>query len=275
MKPTMHSNRGFTLIELLVVVAVLAILLGLGTSAISAAMGKGKIAAEVSAAKSLVAAYQAATADNDGRYLPAYDGGASNVNNASGKPLSMKESKSRYPWRLAPYLGYALKGSFLVGGNEEQFMKVMEIKSRDSSLYDYGVSIFPALGINRSYVGGHILSNGKYDTNITAPDCIRTVVGGDRSVIVFVSAGADGVDGYEYVKAPGAPDASWSTGEWTDKSNPGDFGYVHPRHDGKAVAAFLDGSVRMLGLGELRDMRLWSRDAAMQDDPHHKTRAQN
>lgn len=271
----MHSNRGFTLIEILVVVAVLAILLGLGTSAISAAIGKGKIAAEVSAAKTLVAAYQAAAADNDGRYLPAYDGVASNVNNASGKPLAMKESKGRYPWRLAPYLGYALKGSLLVGDNEEQFMKAMEIKSRSSSLYDYGVSIFPALGINRSYVGGHILSNGKYLTNITAPDCIKTVAGADRSVIVFASAGADGIDGYEYVKAPGAPDASWKDGEWTDKSNPGDFGYVHPRHDGKAVAAFLDGSVRMLGLGELRDMRLWSRDAALQDDPNYKTRAQN
>jgi prepilin-type processing-associated H-X9-DG protein len=44
---------------------------------------------------------------------------------------------------------------------------------------------------------------------------------------------------------------------------------VHPRHDSKAVVAFLDGSVRKMGINELRDMRLWSRNAAIADDPNY------
>ncbi len=274
MKSTKPSNSAFTLLELLVVVAVLAILLGLGSSAISAAISKGKMAAEVSAAKSLITAYQAAAADNGGHYLPAYDGHASNVFNANGKTITMAESKARYPWRLAPYFDYAIKGTLLVGDNEDQLMREMEIKSRNSPMYDYGVSIFPALGINQAYVGGRIKSNGKYDTNLTAPDCVKTVGAGDRPVIVFASAGTEGIDGYEYVKAPGAPGSIWSTAQWTAKSSPADYGNVHPRHDGKAVAAFLDGSVRMLGIEDLRDMRLWSREAVMQNDPAHRTQVQ-
>ena len=240
---------------------------GAGSAALMSVADKGRMAAEMSAAKNLIAAWQAATADNNGRLLPAFDKSAPAVSNAGGKPVSNAEARKRYPWRLAPYFSYAIKGTLLVGDNERQFMHDMEIPSPQDSQYDYGVSVFPALGINRHFVGGVA----------GAPDpggeCIRTMASADHSVIVFVSAGIEGVDGYEYVVAPGAPGANWSAAPWTDKSDPGDYGHVHPRHDGRAVAAFLDGSVRLLGLDELRDMRLWSRNAAIQDNPGYK--AQN
>lgn len=262
---TPTSNiRAFTLLELLVVIAILAVLAGVGSAALLSAAGKGDMAAEVNAAKTLVAAYQSAAADNNGNFLPAYDSSAPAVKNAKGQAISMPEAKKRYPFRLAPYFDYAIRGTLLVGENERQFMEAMQLSSPSGTMYDYAVSVFPALGINRYFVGG---TSGVADTS---NECINTLAEADRSVIVFISSAAEGVNGYEYVRAPGAPGGNWSAAKWTDQSDPGNYGHVHPRYNGKAVTAFLDGSVRMLGLDDLRDMRLWSRNAALQDDPAYR-----
>jgi prepilin-type processing-associated H-X9-DG protein len=45
---------------------------------------------------------------------------------------------------------------------------------------------------------------------------------------------------------------------------------VDGRFDGKAVCAFLDGSVRVLSIDDLRDMRLWSKNAAINNDPNYR-----
>jgi prepilin-type processing-associated H-X9-DG protein len=58
--------------------------------------------------------------------------------------------------------------------------------------------------------------------------------------------------------------------KWTKDSDPGNYGYVAARFDGKAVAAFLDGSVRVMTLDDLRDMRLWSKNAAINNDPNYR-----
>jgi prepilin-type processing-associated H-X9-DG protein len=52
--------------------------------------------------------------------------------------------------------------------------------------------------------------------------------------------------------------------------NAANYGHVHGRYDGKAVCAFLDGSVRILSIEELRDMRLWSRKAALENNPNYQ-----
>jgi prepilin-type processing-associated H-X9-DG protein len=71
------------------------------------------------------------------------------------------------------------------------------------------------------------------------------------------------------VRAPGEPGGSWGGGEWTEDSDPSQFGFVHPRHGGKAIAAFLDGSTRLMTIEDLRDMRLWSRQAAQENNPKY------
>lgn len=256
-------DRAFTLIELLVVIAITIMLAGIGGAVYMSAIDKGFTAAEVNAAKTLVSAYQAAAADNGGRYLPALDSGATNVLNAEGRPISNRQARARYPYRLAPYFNYAIANTLLVGRNQSQLMKTMNLSQPRGAMFEYGVSTFPSLGINRFFVGG---TAGAADPN---NECIRSVGQADRSVIAFISAGSSEIDGYEYVRAPGSPGGGWSGGNWTENSDPGSFGHVHPRHSGKAVAAFLDGSTRMLGLDELRDMRLWSRQAALRDDPNH------
>lgn len=266
MKPTRHN--AFTIIELLVVVAILAVLAVVCSAAYQTVIGKASMAAEITAAKTLIAAYQASAADNNGRYLPARDQSVTKVLNGEKKPLSMAEPRYRYPFRLAPYFNYAIESTLLVGKNKQQILKTLNLSKPSGTMYDYAVSAFPAFGINNSFVGGQIINaKGDYAPD-PAGDVIRTVAQADHSVIVFVSAGNTDIDGYQYVNPP----SSWSGADWTDKSDPGHYGYVHARHGGKAVAAFLDGGVRGLTIDELRDMRLWSRNAAIQDNPDYRPR---
>lgn len=254
-----RRDTGFTLIELLVVIAILAILAGIGSAALLSAADKVRTAAETTAAKTLISAYQAAAADNGGRYLAARDTGATNVFNAQGEPVNSRQVRARYPFRLAPYFNYAVESTLLAGNNRQQLLEVMNLSRPSGSMYDYGISAFPSFGISRYFVGG---TAGQAND-----ECVRTVAQADHSVIAFVSAGSSEIDGYEYVRSPGEPGAGWGAGTWTKDSDPTQFGFVHPRHGGKAIAAFLDGSTRLMTLEDLRDMRLWSRRAAQQDNP--------
>ena len=247
----MRSQRiaAFTLVELLVVTGILAVLAGVGSAAYLVAFDKVKAAAEVSAAKTLTSAYQAAAADNAGRYLPAYDPKAKGVANGRGQNV-MAHAGAGYPWRLAPYFGYAIEDTLLVSGNKEQIQKTMNF-SPGSTMFDYAVSRFPSLGINRYFVGGEA---GKIEQ-----ESVRSSAQASHSVIAFVSAGTSEISGYEYVRAPGG---NWGPAPWSEDSDPGDFGHVDARHGGKAVVSFLDGSTRLMSIDELRDMRLWSLKAA-------------
>lgn len=261
MKKTTCTNYGFTLIELLVVIAILAVLAGIGSAALLSVADKGRAAAETSAAKTLISAYQAAAADDGGRYLLARDNSATNVFNGEQKLIHNRQVRARYPFRLAPYFNYAIESALLAGNNRQQLLKTMNLSTPSGSMYDYGVSAFPSFGINGFFVGGT-----KSQTN---NECIRSIAQADRSIIAFVSAGSSEIDGYEYVRAPGEPGGNWGSGEWTKDSDPSDFGFVHPRHSGKAIAAFLDGSTRLMTIEDLRDMRLWSRRAAQANDPNY------
>ena len=254
-------NTAFTLIELLVVMAILAVLVGIGSAGLLSATDRAKTATETAAARTLISAYQAAAADNGGRYLAARDTSAVNVLNGEGKPVSNRQVRARYPFRLAPYFNYAIESTLLAGNNRQQLLKVMNLSSPSGSMYDYGISAFPSFGINRYFVGG--------TTGQTNSECVHSIGQADHSIIAFVSAGSSEINGYEYVRAPGEPGGGWSGGEWTKDSDPSQFGFVHPRHGGKAIAAFLDGSTRLMTVEELRDMRLWSRQAAQENNPKY------
>ena len=267
--PSWRKNdfvQGFSLVELLVGVTILGLLAGVSGAAYQKAIGKASLVAEVSAGKSLVQAYLLAASENGGRYLAAHDATLKNqtVLNAQGKPIAMPEVKYRYPFRLAPYFNYQMEGTILVNRNESQIIQKM---GGSGAMYDYGLSVFPSLGINRYLVGGSISPNVGVEY---AAECILTMGQADKSVIVFVSGGSSEVDGYEYVTPPNGPRGQWSTVPWTKDSDPSSYGHVGARFDGKAVAAFLDGSVKVLSIEELRDMRLWSRNAALANDPNYR-----
>ena len=258
------KSAGFTLVELLVVITILGLLAGISSGAYQKAISKASMASEINAGKNLIQAYQVAATENGGKLLSAYDASAKDVKNANGQPIAMSVVRARYPFRLAPYFNYQMTGVILVNRNESQIAKIM---GTSGSMYDYGLSVFPAMGINRYLVGGYLGSGG---TVQYASECIQSQGQTDKAVIVFISAGDPEVDGFEYVVSPQGPAGQWSSAKWKKDSDPGEYGHVAARYNGKAVCAFLDGSVRILSIDELRDMRLWSRNAALENNPNYQ-----
>jgi prepilin-type N-terminal cleavage/methylation domain-containing protein/prepilin-type processing-associated H-X9-DG protein len=261
-----HHSRGFTLVEILVCTTILGLLVGVSGAAYQKAMGKASLASEVNAGKNLVQAYLFAATESEGRYLAAYDSAARNqtVMNAKGRPLGMSEARCRYPFRLAPYFNHQMDGTILVNRNEAQIIQIM---GPSGTMYDYGLSVFPAFGINRYLVGGRVNSSGSVEY---PSECIQRAAQAEKSPIVFISAGTTDVDGYEYVTAPMGPGGQWSSVKWSKGVDAANYGHVDGRYDGKAICAFLDGSVKVLSIDELRDMRLWSRNAALENNPNYQ-----
>lgn len=227
----------------------------IGFASYNVFFNKASMAAEVAAGKNLIVAYQNAASDNNGRYLPARDYTATDVRDANNKVLPMKEMMARYPFRLAPYFGYQMNGTILVNKNKSQIIKIFGL----GVMFNYGLTIFPAMGINNTFLGGYKLSSGKM---IYADECVMSIANSDKTIIAFVSAGVDDIDGYEYVKPP----YYWGAGENT---NPSENGFIDARFNGKAVVVFSDGSIKIMGIKELKDMRLWSKNAAIQNNPEY------
>ncbi len=102
---------------------------------------------------------------------------------------------------------------------------------------------------------------------------MRTPAPGDGAPLVFAFAAFDDgpqrINGYFKLTPPNLSAPAWSTKPWTSKSAPGDYGQVDARYNGQAVCAFTDGSVRSLSINDLRDMRLWSRNAASQNNSNY------
>lgn len=254
----------FTLIELLFVIVVIATLAGLIFAALGSVQEKARGVRETNAARQLVAAYLAAAADRDGELLVAhYEGAASEVDSLklttpSGKPLGAAELH-RYPYRLAPYLQSQIENTMLVNKNGDQIRKAFS-----GSMFEYGVSLCPAFGINYYFVGGY-----KVDNAMTGEaDCATRLsqVEKPSSLIVFATAFSE-VNGERIAGRFGVEPPNYRTKLWDQNL------HVDPRHSGKALCAFLDGSVRTYTVEELRDMRLWSKNAAIADDRDYKVAA--
>lgn len=258
------ARRGFTLIEMLVSVTIIAILAGLAGAGTSAAMAKARTVREMNAARNLITAYTSATT-NGGDLLPCYDEKAAPQEMPDGSVLTGQPIE-RYPYRLAEYLNYEIEGTFLVNDNHE----VVKGLAADSSTYHYNVSLSPALGMNGYGVGGYFKDNNPY-----AAEMLIRAEQSDRSggLIVFASArgriGSKTVAGNFYVTPPNMQGKRWNGGKFDENADPSRWGNVDFRHNGRAICAFLDGSVRLLNEDELRDMRRWSKNAAAEDKANY------
>lgn len=248
--------KAFTLIELIMTISIIIILAMIGIASYNTFFNKASMAAEVAAGRNLISAYQSAVGDNNGNYLPARDYTARNVTDANGRVLPMREMRARYPFRLAPYFNYKMDGTILVNKNKKQISEIFG----NGSMYNYGLTVFPAMGINNTFFGGYKLSNGKM---MYEGEAITTMANADRVIVAFVSAGVDEIDGYEYIKPP----YYWGGDE--NSEEPSENGFVDFRYGKKAIVVFSDGSIRIMGLKELKDMRLWSRKASQENDPNY------
>lgn len=271
---------GFTLIELLVSVGVTVLLGVLALGAFNATMGKMKMLREVNAAKTLITAYQSYASDRDGKFMTGVDklaGGATSVEPVWFEPwnryITWMEAPHRYPFRLAPYFGYRLNGVILLNGNAEKIEKGMNAKIGLNAMADYGVSVWPALGLNYNCIGGQRDSSGGISggNGNDIQEVITRQSQIEKSVLVFASAdnplGTES-GGFHMIVPPtgclnGEP---WTPTKWQEGSSPGSYGALSPRYGGRAVCAFSSGEVSMKTVEELRDMRVWSRVAARNDD---------
>lgn len=245
--------------ESLVAVGVIAVFMTVGAVAYQSALESGRKVREIRAAKNLFTAYALAAAENDGRFLPGYDRTVTRVDWLDGAVIEGGPVPNRYPYRLAPYFDRRLEGTILTPAN------VRDVKPEES----YMVSCYPAFGINYLFVGGDIISR----TEMSFPEECITSQGKAASVLVFATAGNGPPDhrigGFCILTPPNEYGPMWSKQPWTPETDPWNYGSVDARHGGKAICAFLDGSVRLQSVEELRDMRLWNHNAVAQNNPNY------
>ena len=249
----------FTMVEVLVVIAIIATcvtLVFLGASQMRKAADK---VTEVATARELLAGFLATAGDRNNIYMPGDDRRVDEVVLTDGRVVA-GPTANRYPFRLSDSMNVAV----------EDIAHVGQIASQIDTTSDYLVSLYPALGINYYFVGGDVHEDGSVSHR---SECVISPMQGAASIIVFASAGVRGeegmISGYNTLTPPVLTTRMWTRETWAPDADPKDYGHVHARHGGKAVAAFLDGSVRMLSVEDLRDMRRWSVKAALTDNPDY------
>ncbi len=275
----LRVQNAFTLIELLVVIAIIALLVAIILPGLGRCRILAKRSREMAAAQQLMAAFSVYSTEFKGSILPGYATASSTSANppAGVKPIIVVDNKGdrvygqparRYPWRLAPYLDYNFRGLY----DDD---KILE-RYQDRADVQYAVSVSPALGINAEFVGGKSSPGLGFNENslrsygqfyLTRLDQARF----PTRLISFVSArgvdadsgqgGSGVVAGFHTVDAPNLTEVRWSTAAYTEDAAPEDFGNVHPRFFGRAIAAHVDGHVEGLSIDELRDMRRWANQA--------------
>ncbi len=268
--PSIKRSTAFTLIELIVTTGIIIILLTASLGAYNAGMSKCRALREIQAGKNLITAYTSHAAENNGTYLPGMDFTVSRIwFQPYNRDITMMHASNRYPFRLAPYFGYQLKGTILVNDTGRHVDKVA---TPGTPMHDYVVSAFPNFGMNYYFVGGCVTGSA-VNSSLTYPaECISRVSQA-RSILVFATGGTtDGttrIEGFNILTPPRISASNWSSQKWEKNEDPGLHGNVDARYDGKAVCVFLDGSIRMQTIDQLRDMRLWNRNAAEQNDPNY------
>jgi hypothetical protein len=182
-----------------------------------------------------------------------------------GQPLSPPEVSKRWPWRLVAYIKYGLRGSVLVDERAEA------LGNRNIAMWSYMVSLTPSFGLNFYNLGGDLTLGGVNNS----PGCVMKITAASQSSrrIVFASSHmAGGWEGYFKIVPPTKSfeysALGWTSQPYHEGDDPAAWGYVHPRFNGKAVVACLDGHSEMLSIEELRDMTRWSEPAAQSGDPN-------
>lgn len=256
-------NKGFSLVELLVTTGIILSLAAAVIPVASSCIEKGRAAREIAGARRAVIAWRTCAMENNQMILPGYQADWSAVN-AKGKILSFP-ANARYVFRLAPYLDFQIKGTLLVND---------QIRIQD----DYEMSMAPSLGINLTFVGGDygggsdlVPSDANFATYGKFAVTNLNEIHAPSKLLVFASARITDSqnriqEGYNAIKSPRLTSNRW-LGTYEEKRPYYDFGAVHPRFQNRAVCAMADGHVEMLGIEDLRDMRRWSNQAAMADDP--------
>ncbi len=263
--------RGFTLLELLVVIAIIAVLVAVLLPALGKAKSQAKKVNEISSARQLMLGWTLYAQDHQERVLKGYK------HFQPGEPLPIDRSgnpvphpiNSRYPWRLAPWLG---KNFGVMYANENAPLLRQFESMPDPFIATYAASVFPSLGINATLVGGDDLELPPVPRAFEqfGEFCVLRTSDAKRPDNLLVFSSARGpfegkvVNGFYQVKSP-----YFMARRWSQAFNPADgpeaWGHVHPRFSGRAVTGMLDGHVEAMNHRELQDMQHWSNQADRPD----------
>jgi prepilin-type N-terminal cleavage/methylation domain-containing protein len=269
-----HRRGGFTVIELLVVIAIVALVIGFSFPAISSIRNRAAQAREMVAARSLLQAWSSYATEQNGALLPGYRNGLpafdENRNPIAAQTIGV--AAARYPWRLAPYLGYNFRGLYL---NEN--LKTLEaLESTDYSNYLYLTSAYPSLGLNATWVGGDENQGGfnasfqqafgKFYVSRMA-EIRRTaqliVFGSARGIDPMALADGKIEEGYFRVRSPNFTESQWAAAY--DPADAASCGQLSSRNGNRTVVGLADGHVEAKQVEELRDMRMWADRADVPD----------
>jgi prepilin-type N-terminal cleavage/methylation domain-containing protein/prepilin-type processing-associated H-X9-DG protein len=272
--------RAFTLIELLVVIAIVALLVGILLPGLATARMQARAVNAAVASRSLMSAYVLYAGDHRDWVAPgmlAQPPGVSVRDELGnqygdghggmwGDPIAQ-----RWVYRLAPWFDHTFLGTTLVNGEVEYYKYRDEILGQPDGAgeWAYRMSMYPAFGLNVDYVGGnYALDDDAFDRR--AP--VRRLGDAFRptDLIAFVSARgpsdySGGAEPGYFRVAPPRTDAVYNESDPPDR-----FGFVHPRYNGRAVVAYVDGHTDAAAPQDLLDRRLWSDAAAREDDPDWK-----
>jgi prepilin-type processing-associated H-X9-DG protein len=249
------------------VIAVIAILAGLLMPALAKGKRRAKQVNEFTAGKQLVLAWQLYADEHEDHVLPGYSSqmeATDNLGNPLGSPI-----KDRYPWRLAPQLGGNFRSIYV---NESRHF-LNDAENHSHAEYVYRASLYPSLGYNSVFIGGDeqkfnpALAEATFGTGwlVTRASQVRH----PAELITFVSArsrpgGTRDEHGYFVVHPPYIKIRQWDA-SFEPQRPPEKFGYVHPRWNGRAVAAMADGHVENLNESDLQNMQRWANPADRPD----------
>lgn len=269
-----HTPRfGLTIVEILVSIGIIALLMGLLMPALRYMRESNESMKASIAARGLMHAYLMYAEIRQGHVVPAHllaDQATKGVEDEFGNKLHPPVSQ-RWVYRLAPYFNFDWAGTILIGRRAELLedqTRMLATGASGAADWAYQVSVFPAFGINRRFMGGDYR---RPDWIAQRHHLVRIHEAFSPSeLITFASSrffvGANRYDGYIDVDAP-------PLGAVYDEEKPTDnpanaFGYLHPRYQGRAVVGWLDGHTSALPPHELLDRRNWANEARRKDDPN-------
>jgi prepilin-type N-terminal cleavage/methylation domain-containing protein len=276
-RPSHNSKKrsAFTLVELLVVTAIIAVLMAILAPVVGKARRAAQQAGVVSDLRQMITGYTMYHQANKGALLWGYP-----PDKVYGVRITATDMRSgltfthpistRYPWRLAPYVGNIW--AIIHNGENLPAIPMAGDEPATATSKAYKLSVSPTVGLNAIFVGGQKDYGGfpggrpLFGKHIAfrASEVRRPtqliIFAESRATLVTAPGPSDGGDaGLHYLTPPRFGGQRWTVanGRFVIKTTGTDVGLPAGRYGERTVTAMFDGHVETLLPSELEDMRRW------------------